>query len=195
MRKKQKEKKLSFVGWFIIILMVSSVFGVMFYGFSSGQNTFNYNDYKFKVVGQRYITEINNNDVAFYFLPQEVLSINLTTDINSMLTNGQVFYIMFDPEDENMQYIDLLRFELAELGLKGITNKFFIPGITKKSEIYDIPVISCENATQFQPILYFKTGNTTEIRNENNCIYFEARYNSDIVRLRDRLIYSITGVI
>lgn len=60
---------------------------------------------------------------------------------------------------------------------------------------FDMPIITCEDATPVVPIIYFKQSNQTKVSLEENCIIVEARNNIDILRIKDRLLYSMLGII
>lgn len=188
-----KKKNFNFVGWLIIILMISSVFGVMFYGFSNPQGSYKYNGHTLKVVENNYVTEIDGKQLTFYFLPENVENLNFSEDIKAKLSSP-ILTILFDPEDENIEYMDLLRFELIELSSSEAIKTYFLPAMTKESDIYNLPIMSCDDATATQPTLYFLTGNSTKIYQDNNCIIFQGTYGTDIVRLRDRLLYQLSGI-
>ena len=45
------------------------------------------------------------------------------------------------------------------------------------------------------PVIYFKQSNETKVIIDDDCIIAEARNNIDILRIKDRLLYSMLGVI
>jgi len=81
--------------------------------------------------------------------------------------------------------------------LKGVTlnnfNIFVRVGFT--SEQLNFPVITCDDASDFVPVVYFKGSNTTNVYVENSCIIAEASNPADIIRIKDRLVYGILGII
>ena len=72
-------------------------------------------------------------------------------------------------------------------------NIFIRSGFTTPQN--NFPVLSCDDATEFVPVVYFKSGNFTKISLENNCILAEAAAHADVIRLKDRLVYGILGII
>jgi hypothetical protein len=71
---------------------------------------------------------------------------------------------------------------------------FVVKGFTSENE-FAKPIITCDNATFYVPVIYFKKSNQTVISLENNCIIAEAYRGEDLVKVKDRLLYSIFGVI
>lgn len=192
-KNKKKQKNLTIISWLFIILMVSSVFGVMFYGFANSNNEIKINGFKLKQVSNYYTTEIGNENIEFYFLPEYLEDINISEQIKTELKTGASF-VTFNPDDSNLEYIDLIRFELSEISNKGLTTKQFISAQTRNSTLYNLPIINCKNNTQ-DPIIMIKTADNTEIYKQENCIYVTASYDTDFARIRDKLLYTILGII
>jgi len=101
--------------------------------------------------------------------------------------------ITFNPKDyANLQVIDVARFDLSRFLGRSVYN-----GVLNTSEEYDLPVITCANATLKTPVIIFNVSDratSPSIIDVNNCIYLNAR-GGDFLRLRDRLLYSYYGVI
>ena len=66
-------------------------------------------------------------------------------------------------------------------------------GFTTENE-YNIPVITCADATPTVPVLYFQRTNETKVYREGSCIILEAATDFDLLRLKDRILYGIFGV-
>ncbi len=174
--------------------MVGSVFGIIFGGFSQSNTKYKYNGHTFKVVGNKLVTKINGNDINVYYLPETIIKLNISEDIKSKIRSSQAFFLTYSPTDENVQYMELLRFELAELEASQVTGKYFLPGMTKESTEYSFPIIDCQNATDFQPVIVFKTGNSSQVTMNNNCITFNTVYSQDVLLYRDWLVFQVTGI-
>jgi hypothetical protein len=50
-------------------------------------------------------------------------------------------------------------------------------------------------SSAYVPVIYFKYGNSTRIDFDNNCIIAEASSNVDFVRVKDRMLYEMLGVV
>ena len=63
-----------------------------------------------------------------------------------------------------------MQYELSEV----FFNNFKIFGVPATTKVLSekIPIISCLNATQFVPVLYFEVGNATEISFEREISVF-----------------------
>ncbi|MBU1321256.1 MAG: hypothetical protein KKF46_02775, partial [Nanoarchaeota archaeon] len=148
------------------------------------------NDYKFSIKDNRYVTKINDKEMFFYNLPQQLVHINLSSATMNKLKESYLIYMTFNPEeDPSLPYIELARFELSQVLGKSIVN-----GVLVESEDYALPVITCANATLQTPMIIFNISSETSIKDIDNCIYLNAR-GPEFVQLKDRLVYSYFGVI
>ena len=189
----KQEKKTSMV-WAIIItfLMVSSVLGYALFGDSTQKQR--YGDYQFTRTEQGWITKINNKKVFFNFHPLELENINLTQDSINSIKNTNMLYLTFDPEQRYLDYIDLLRFQLTEQ-LWTFFNIYPENGITNLSQKYNLTIITCANATTTVPVLLFKQANETGFYQEDSCIIAQSKDGYGFLRLKDRLLYGVLGII
>jgi len=189
-RKIEKRKQI-LMGSILVFLMVASGFGVII---GSRANEMRYGKFKFYLKNNRYVTKINDNEMPFYFLPSQVDYINLSSIITNKLREAYLVMITFNPGDKaNLQFIEITRFDLSQL-----LGKVAYNGVLNTSEEYDLPIITCTNATLNTPVLVFNVSDTTSITPSivdiNNCIYLNAR-GTEFLKLRDRLLYSYYGVI
>ena len=67
-------------------------------------------------------------------------------------------------------------------------------GFTEENK-FDFPIITCDDATESIPVIYFRGANQTAIYEEANCIIAEAKREADFLRIKDRLIFGVFGVI
>ena len=58
-----------------------------------------------------------------------------------------------------------------------------------------MPIIACDDATPLIPVIYFVESNETKIYKQENCIIAEADTSVDVIRIKDRLLYGIHGII
>nr|MCK4929786.1 hypothetical protein [Nanoarchaeota archaeon] len=171
----------------LVFLMVASGFGVIV---GSRTSEMKYGKFKFFIQDNRYWTKINDNEMPFYFLPQQVEYINLSSIITNKLREAYLVMITFNPEEEtNLQVIEITRFDLSQLLGKVVYN-----GVLASSLEYDLPILNCANATLKTPVIIFNMSDNTSIVEIDNCIYLNAR-GREFLRLRDRLLYSYYGVI
>ncbi|MBN2423309.1 hypothetical protein JXB41_08860 [Candidatus Woesearchaeota archaeon] len=193
--RKEKRRKI-LIAVISAIFLISSVATVVLYRGDDTQDTIILNlsdkDYKFTRNENFYTVEINNQDVKVYNLPYELNYINISPEIIDKIKNSYLIYFTFDPEQEDLTYIDFLRFDLKE-SLSPL-NKFIYEGTTKESSIYNLPIVTCENASAFSPVLKFSNSNTTKVHEKDSCIFIESRA-LGFVKIRDKIIYNLYGVV
>jgi hypothetical protein len=182
--------------WVIIVagLMVSSVFGVIFGGFSSPTETVRYNKYKFERINNYWVTKIGNMKIGFQYLPNELDDIYVDKEALNRLSSSPMIYITYDPSDKYRENIAAVQFQLG----KALNDNFniFVATAFIKNSTYKIPIITCANSTKFVPVIEFITTNTTQIKLLNNsCIISTAKSAQDFYRIRDRILYGLFEVI
>jgi hypothetical protein len=185
--KKKKVSKELLWGSFIAVIMISSTIGFIYSGGSS--------DYTYKEKFKFKATETNTfiykdavkQEFVFSYLPPQLEDLNLSTKIAPPM-----LYLSFDPNSSNLDVIELMRFELAEDFAK--LNIYVVQGFSFNDSTYNLPIIDCRNATVMTPVIIFSSSNDTRITEEDGCLVFEAKDRPDIVRLKERLLYSALGV-
>jgi hypothetical protein len=194
MRKKEPNlfNKKNMIGLFIILIMTMSVLGI--YVGSGNGNGDKYNNFKFVQTKQGYMTEINDKQILFYNHPSSLEYISFDNLSKDFLKNAKMLTITFDPADSAVQEIELARLELTTQ-LQQFANIYVLTGITNQTAPYtQFPLITCANATIYQPVIYFKTGEATSIIANNNCITASADYRGVILTLKDRILYQVLGI-
>ncbi|MEM3374828.1 MAG: hypothetical protein QXE31_06490 [Candidatus Woesearchaeota archaeon] len=195
MRKKnQKLLKISLI-IVIAIFILSSLASVILYRQDyNSQDTITLNIsnkvYEFKLINNQnnYYYEVQSKDkkekFVSYFLPYETISNNFNKNLLKSLVNENSFYLAFDPNDENIDAIEFIRFDLA----KNQGNKLIISGILNKSENYNfLPLVECNNSSY--PVLILKGSNVSDIIKINdNCV--EIKFvRQETLKIRDLLVY------
>jgi hypothetical protein len=190
-----ENKKRLLMGGILIFFMVSSVFGVLFFGFRGGQSassTKKYGDFKFKVSQNQWQVTIDGENLLFRYHPEDIDYIPVTQDIKNILTSTRVIHMTSDPDSPLKGGIAASQYTLSQyLALKNI---FTISGFTTPSD-FNVPIITCNNATAAIPVLHYRQGNRSLISKQENCIFLEGNSDFDFSRLTERLIYMLYGVI
>ena len=175
------------VGGFLVFLMISSIFGVMLYADSptSSQNV-EIDGFTFSVrtqdgftfaeitrtpsgkstfIGSEFLTfpsplfqsnfEPNSQTIA-ETIRNQTRGVYLTLNVSNLDLTGQdqTFGIEF-------QALDLARSGIADILFRSNIQTY--AGITDESSTFQIPVITCDNATRQTPVLFFH-GPSTEDR-------------------------------
>ncbi len=187
MRKKHKEKDKKGIALvlFIAFIMLTSTIGYVFKGDSKEK----YNDFSFSIGDdQRWHTKINGMQISFKYFPADLEKINLSTEIVNKIKNTNMIYFTHNPENYYSGDIALLKetfwpyFKIyAEIGL------------TEKND-FGLPLIDCNNATFAAPVIYISESNQTDFYIDNDCIVFEINSGEDFIAIKERLLYSLFGV-
>lgn len=190
--KEKKEKKNWGLIFFLVFIMIGTSFSFVFFGFSPVADTVKYNGLKFVRIQDRWEAKINGRTAAFSFLPTEVNHINISSDIGGKLQNRLEIDVTYDFNSTFAQSVAIAQHQMG-LTLEQY-NTFIRKGFIRNNT-FNLPVITCNESTLAVPVIYFKQGNTTNIHTEDNCIIAEASSNADFIRVKDRLLYGILGVI
>ena len=191
MRHKENKKKQALLSIFIAIIMVSSILGYMLG--RDEPDSVNYGKYKFYPKNFLWATKIQSKEYEFNNLPTSVENINISKGIFVRIKGTLEVDSTYDENSSFSQEMALTQHELSLL-LKSYTNIYLRNGLTKKNS-YNLPVITCEDATDLIPVLYFKIANETQIYQDGNCIMVEARNGAEFLRIKDRIAFGILGII
>jgi flagellar basal body-associated protein FliL len=192
MKDDNREKKKKLISIFIIAVMVLSTLGVVIFGFTdSGQNS-DYGGIGFKQANQKWSAKINGISYQFNLHPTQLDSLNVSSNVMSMLKNAQVVGITYDPESALKQEMALAQYELSSVLQQN--GKLVVNGFTKKTS-FKVPVITCGNSSVETPILIMEDGNSTHIRSDSSCIILEAGQDGEFIALSERLQYGFLDVI
>jgi len=193
MRKDTGEKRKKVMGILMGIVMFGSLFTFIFFGFSGGGSTgrVSYNGFDFINRGTHWSTTIDGREALFTYFPSDLGFIFVNLDVINLLRSVVQIEITSDFNDTFAQEIALAEFNIG-LTLNNF-NVFVRQGFTSKQQ--NFPVIKCDSATNFVPVIYFKSSNVTKVYLEDNCIIVEAVSRTDVERIKDRLVYGILRII
>jgi len=193
MKKEEKKKfwsKQNIVAMSIAFIMITSAIGYMW-----GKDIENvkYKEYSFSRGAGEWTLKFNKAKISFNYLPSEVEDINVSTEIITKLKGLIEIDTTSDENDSYSEIIAQAQYSMAQnLGL--VSNTYLRLGMTSENQ-FNLPVITCKDATAAIPVLYFKKSNITEIDIKDNCITAKAKSEIDILRIKDRLLYGILGII
>lgn len=189
-REKSKRTQQVVFTLFIVMIMTTSILGFI-WGRDS-EERMEYKDKTFTKQQNLWTTEINGQKKSFYYFPSQVEDIEVDADAISTIQNTPMLYVTYDPNQTTVNYIAQAIFDLDEEFSN--YNIYSVKALTKENE-FDLPIINCENATAYLPVIYFEQTNKTEISFSNNCITVEAKTGIDFLRTKDRLLYAFFGII
>lgn len=190
--KEKKEKKRWGLILFIVIIMIGTSFSFVYYGFSGVEEKVKYNEIVFVKFPDRWEAKINGRTAAFSFLPADVENVPVSGDLSKRLQDKPEIDITYDSNSSNSQSIALAEHQMSlTLANYGI---YVRQGFTANST-FELPVIICDDSTLNVPVVYFRYSNSTSIGLEGDCITAEASSSADFIKVKDRLLYIIFGVL
>ena len=188
----KKEKRRWGLIIFLVFIMIGTSFSFILFGFSPQSETAKYNDIKFvRNPSQNiWIAKIGGREAAFSFLPHEVESILL--DHPESLQGKFEIDFTYDLNSSRKEFIALAQ---HQMGLSLASYNIYLRKGFTYNNTFNLPVITCKDSSANVPVVYFRQGNLTKIRSEDGCIIAEAQANADFIRLKDRILYGILGII
>ncbi len=195
-RDARHEKRMKrMMSWVLVFLMVISMAGI-FVSNQSGNKDLRYNDYKFEVVQQPnsnqyvYVLKKDNSGKYFYSLPQDDLTIPSEGNLSKVFYPAK-YFVLTDMGDNPQvaSFYDQIRYELNIY-----SGKNSLLGSPERNGT--LPHITCINSTLEIPVIEFNTTNETRIivDESTGCIKINSRLD-DLALIRDRLLYTSTGII
>lgn len=191
-KKKNKPKK----NWAAIVFLVFIVTGLssgfVFFGFQGGgEATHRFNDHKFTFQGDHWRAKINGQYALFTFRPDQVLLLDVEGEVAPLLKEKIQIDATSSVNDTLIEAIALAQYQMG-LTLNNY-NTYLRAGFLEETSQF--PIISCEQATPFVPVIFFEESNQTRVRVENNCITIEAQSYQDVIMAKDRILYELFDVI
>jgi len=180
-----KNKNKIYFAIFIAFIMITSILG-FFYGGS--EERFTYKGFSFNHVGEKWITHINGKSVDFDYFPGDVDYINLSDVIISKIKNSKMIYVTYSQNQSNLDEIAIAQFSLSQK--LSDFNIYVASAIAEKND-FGLPVINCNNATEFVPVIELRKGYSDSIILEKDCIILDG----NLIKLKDRLMYGLYGII
>ncbi len=191
-RKEKRFKKEHVLSIIIALVMISSVFGVIFYGYSGSDRVEKYNDHKFSLTTRGIETKVDGEKYYFYYFPQQVEDINISESALNAF-NSKYLYITYDPNASYVREMALMQFNLQDFFNR--REVYAVAGITDEMQNVKIPVITCANATQFAPVVELREGDNLSIVEKNNCVIITGDTSFNLERVEDRIKLGLLGII
>lgn len=192
MKHKRKKNSGKLMALIIAIIMVSSIAGFVILD-SNTPDQLEYNGYKFKRDNKGiFSTEINKIELQFNYHPADVAKIPFKESDIALLKNSDIIMITSDIESPLQRAISLLEFEL-ERNLIAF-NLQATHGFTEENK-NELPVITCDLADKKSPVIYIKKDNSTNIKLNESCFTITANNEYEVMRIKDALLYRLSGII
>ena len=176
---------------FVIIVMTSSVIGLMWGGSDDG-NSIEYKNYKLiRQNNGQWMLNTEQGNLIFDYFPSEIEGLNFSGDIVQRTKTFEVDITY----DENSSFAEAMAYfqYMVEQNL-GKSNVYVRKGFSAESS-FNVPVITCKDATSAVPVIYLKKAEKINVYLDGDCIIAEAGSEGDILKIKDWLVYSYLGVI
>ncbi len=199
-REKKKKRRRTIISLILLFLMVfgftlASIIVNRPQGTSTAQqprqggNTVSYNGYEFEFTGDYYKADIQDKERNFLFTPLDTQGIEMPAQARQSLQNAPVYILTFNPNSSDIQSIELARYQITRN-----LDKRVVAAVTRNSSQYTLPIITCDNATPSNPVIYLNSENQTNINYKNGCVTING-LEGDLIRATEKVIYEILGVI
>ena len=133
--------------------------------------------------------------------PKEVEEFTVDKNINNYLLNKKYIYITMDPKYSSKAILASL--DIAKVLGTADYSVFKIPtegaltySITNatNSTFQNTPIITCNDANKDVGVIWFNIDNENKIYSNKGCVVIEAVDEDTLIKLADRLVYSLLGV-
>lgn len=186
------------IQWTKMILPLFLVFIMVFSGALigyQGSSAFSTESYGFTFEQKQngWTTSIDGNDVHFDYLPEEVEDIVLDPGALEGLKVTKQIYATSNQNDTNKETIALVQYELVTQ-LDSDFSVYLQTGFSTQNS-FGKSMIDCSSATSSAPVLFLETANETAISIQGNCIMLRADSPFGFVKLKNRLLYGMHGIV
>jgi len=141
--------------------------------------------------------------IPFYYHPRELEDIPVETGLGSKFfdirdNNGSI-YITLDPDSGNNTII-IAGVEIAKITgtrydlLNVPTRSAFIKEPKNTSVETGTPIITCKDSNEKTLVIWLTLSNKNIAYSYGNCVILEAQSYNDLVRVADRLMYHLLGI-
>ena len=132
-------------------------------------------------------------NIPFHYSPRDVEHIEPVGQLNySNLDRYKNFFMTFDPEDENLNYIAASTSE-TDMILIQVFGKGIIAACTRNetAACQGRPIVQC-NSTD-APVFYFASEEETTLLYLNNCIVISGK-NEELFKATDRMLFDLLDI-
>ena len=155
----------------IVFLMISSVLAIWQGSQSSSSNTIEpYNDHDITFTDEGFFIESDYGDIHGYSYPSSLEALSFDRALVSYLGSSSQVVVLFDPEDTALEYVEILRSDLAVDDFPALAQEATF-ALTMNSSLYSYPVLDC--ASTPLPTLFIHTANVTspQIYQDQGCVF------------------------
>ena len=183
------EKSKLMMSLFIVFIMVLSTAGFIINQDDAGEQAVEYNGVVLKINEKGVYAETDFGKIHFDFLPENTEDIELNPLVVSRIKNTKMAYLTSEHNSTLSQAVGYAEYEIVNALVKrGVyLEAGFITETGKAKKI------TCSDATDFIPVLFFREGEAG-IDVQGNCVMLSADSETGFLRIKDRLLYSVFGI-
>ena len=193
----KKDRKGLYLAIFLASIMILSIGGVFLWNPESDSG-YSYGKYSFANKNNLWAIKLNNKEVNFYFLPQQVENINISERILYLIKSSNGVLLLTDPEENSslkLQAIDIFKFEMFNTFVNAYPQKQMGFAFTKPVNNSKTPVLTCSNSSYLFPAINLIFSNETNIKEDNTCIIVSSTDEYALLSLLDAMRYRLYGII
>ena len=193
MKEKKERKKWGLI-LFLVVIMIGTSFSFIFYGLSPVSDKIKYNGYTFTFVPSQniWIAKIQGRDAAFSFLPKDVETVSLLDDSIKKLQSKLEIDATYAP---NSTYREAIALAQHQMGLTLAQYSVFVRKGFAANNTFNLPVITCDDATALAPVIYFKKSETSSQIIEGSCITLNLRSRDEAHVIKDMILLGVLGLL
>ena len=177
------------IGWIMGAILILSTFGFILGNTTNNDTTTTYNGYAIEATPEGLFVNIAGRRVSFSTYPDAISDLKPDQAIVDLVKNTRALVITYNPNEERPELFGGAQYALEQ----ELTDTYVMRALTNATG-YELPELTCANATALAPVLYYVSGNTTRYTLKNNCIIGEVTIAEDVNLLKDAFLYSYYGV-
>jgi hypothetical protein len=193
---KGSDSKKTLISIFIVVIMVASSLGILLSGYAPQANEISYGNHIFKQDGNYLVTTINKTKVRIQSYPSDLEGIKVDEAVAGLVSSAKAIYVSYPINGTDTNTLGMAAqagFDMGDyLDSRGV---YTMLGVSDTNQGHDaVPLLDCRNATAASPAIVFGSGNESSITAEGYCVRISGVSGYDFIRLKDRLILKIAGV-
>ncbi|MBI2138125.1 hypothetical protein HYU13_00925 [Candidatus Woesearchaeota archaeon] len=189
-RNREKSKMGIVLVIFISLIMVSSIAGFLIVNQPSDISRFKGS--KFVRQQNTWVATVNGNRIFFDYQPQAIASLNASKEFLPLIRGKVEIDTTSDINDSYSSDIALAQYNLGvNLNALGV---FVRQGLTANNT-YQLPVITCEDATPLTPVIYFRKGEDYSQIIEDGCLTISLRSRDEVHAIKDMILLGVLGLL
>jgi hypothetical protein len=206
-KEESKNSTLTFIvlASILVLVLLGIVFVPRYFAAKEKQEN-TYNGFEFTQDGDFWFTVVSKGDqpfsIPFYYHPKDLEDVVVEQGIRdkffAMQGNGSIF-IAVDPEAGNNKVV-IAGVEIAKItgdryGLLNVpTKSAFLREPASATVNTQTPILNCANATPNRLIVVLIESDKNLASSRGNCVILESRDYNESVRVADRTMYHLLGI-